>query len=112
MRASQIITASIAEDQDIMKLTAVPHAEVFNRLAEIHESRYVEEVDELVLQTWRMKTSKNPHWNTTMDYIENWRRGVLLATTSGYHNLMLRWNTRTLMSRHPLRGPRGVFGKL
>ena len=56
----------------------------------------MEEVDELVLQTWRMKTSKNPRWNTTMDYIKDWRRGVLLATTSGYHNLVLRWNTRTL----------------
>ena len=32
----------------------------------------------------------------TRDYIKDWRRGVLLATTSGYHNLVLQWNVRTL----------------
>ena len=30
------------------------------------------------------------------DYIEDWRRGVLMATTVGYHNLVIRWNVRTL----------------
>ena len=69
---------------------------MFNWLVEIYEDRYKEEVDELVLQTWRMKMSKNPYWSTMRDYIEDWRRGVLLATTSGYHNLVLRWNIRTL----------------
>ena len=68
---------------------------MFSQLAEIRAGRYKEEVDELVLQTWRMKMSKNPHWSMTRDYIEDWRRGVLLATTSKYHNLVLRWNIRT-----------------
>ena len=80
-------------------LIALNHVEAFNRLAEIRESQYVEEVDKLVLQTWRMKTSKNPRWNATTHYIEDWRRGVLLTTTSGYHNLVLRWNVRTLPQR-------------
>ena len=49
-----------------------------------------------MLSTWRMKTVKNPRWGTTQDHIEDWRRGVLMATTIGYHNLVLHWNTQTL----------------
>ena len=59
MRASDLFVVSTAEIQGMEFLIALNHVEVFNRLAEIRESRYVEEVDELVLQTWRMKTSKN-----------------------------------------------------
>ena len=97
MRASNLFVVSTAEIQGMEFLIALNHVEAFNRLAEIRESQYVEEVDELVLQIWRMKTNKNPRWNTTTDYIEDWRMGVLITTTSGYHNLVLRWNTRTLL---------------
>ena len=41
-------------------------------------------------------TTKNPNWGETSDYIEDWRRGVLIATTVGYHNLVIRWNPQTL----------------
>ena len=49
-------------------------------------------------------TTKNPNWGETSDYIEDWRRGVLIATTVGYHNLIIRWNPRTLpRPKDPLR---------
>ena len=63
---------------------------------EIGASWWAEKVEELVLQTWRVKMNKNSHWDIIRD-IKDWRRGVLLATTSGYHNLVLWWNVRTLL---------------
>ena len=90
MRASLFFAVLTAENQDITWLTVVSHVEVFGRLAEIGARQWQEEVGELALQTWRMKTTKNPHWDMMRDYIEDWRRGVLLATTIGYHNLVLR----------------------
>ena len=43
-----------------------------------------------------MKTIKNPQWGTTQDLIEEWRRKVLIVTTTKYHNLVIHWNTWTL----------------
>ncbi|ETW77052.1 hypothetical protein HETIRDRAFT_454461 [Heterobasidion irregulare TC 32-1] len=44
---------------------------------------------------WKEKTT-HPLWETKREYIEEWRQRMFLATTSGYHNLVLRWNVLTL----------------
>ena len=43
-----------------------------------------------------MRTTKDPLWETKQDYIKEWRRNTLIMTTSGYHNLVVRWNVGTL----------------
>ena len=73
-----------------------PNLEAFGRLEEIRVARWEEEVGELAKWTWKRMTTKNPNWGETLDFIEDWRRGVLIATTVGYHNLAIRWNPRTL----------------
>ncbi|ETW77138.1 hypothetical protein HETIRDRAFT_454516 [Heterobasidion irregulare TC 32-1] len=44
---------------------------------------------------WKEKTT-HPLWETKREYIEEWRWRILIAMTSGYHNLVLRWNICTL----------------
>lgn len=96
MMASPLPIVLIVDEKGIGRITAALPVEVFPCLEEIGASRWAEEVEELVLQTWRMKTIKNPRWETMRDFIEDWRRGVLMATTTGYHNLVIWWNMRTL----------------
>ena len=89
-----VITAA---KRDIGILTARHHLlEAFRCLEEIHTERWEEEVDTLAQSTWKMKTTKNLLWETKADYIKEWRRNTLIATTSGYHNLVVRWNVGTL----------------
>ena len=44
-----------------------------------------------------MKTRQDPLWETKWKYIEKWQRGVLITTTSRYHNLVIHWNVWTLL---------------
>ena len=69
---------------------------MFQRLEEIHAERWEEEVDTLARLTWEMRTTKDPLWETKQEYIKEWQRNVLIATTSRYHNLVVRWNVGTL----------------
>ena len=43
-----------------------------------------------------MRTTKDPLWEAKWDYIKEWQRNTLIMTTSGYHNLVVRWNIGTL----------------
>ena len=88
-----VITAA---KQSIGILTAHHLIEVFPCLKEIHAERWVKEVDELTQLTWKMKTMKDPLWETKREYIREWQRNTLITTASGYHNLVIRWNVGTL----------------
>ena len=89
MMASLTAPVSIVKSQGILQLTIVPHLEAFNWLAEIGTNQWAEEIEELMVLTWRMKMVKNPQWGRTQDFIEDWRRGVLIVTTAKYHNLVI-----------------------
>ena len=83
--------------QDIGILTVHHHLlEAFRRLEEIRTERWEEEVDALTQSIWKMRTMKDPLWETKADYIKEWQRNTLITTTSGYHNLVVRWNVGTL----------------
>ena len=43
-----------------------------------------------------METMKDPLWETKREYVKEWQRNTLIATTSGYHNLVVHWNMGTL----------------
>ena len=93
---------------DIGILTAHHHLlEVFGRLEEIRAERWEEKVDTLVQLTWEMRTTKDLLWETKQDYIKEWRRNTLIATTSGYHNLVIQWNMGTL-PQGPTNPPRAM----
>ena len=62
---------------------------MFGRLEEICMERWEEKVDTLAQSTWKMRTTKDPLWETKVDYIKEWWRNTLIATTSGYHNLVV-----------------------
>ena len=99
MRASPLTRVTPAGNPGISCRTVAHHhpdLEAFGRLEGIRVARWEEEVGELAKWTWKRMTTKNPNWGETSDYIEDWRRGVLIATTVGYHNLVIRWNPRTL----------------
>ena len=73
-----------------MILTARHHLlEVFGRLEEIRAERWEEKVDALTQSTWKMRTTKDLLWETKVDYIKEWWRNTLIATTSSYHNLVI-----------------------
>ncbi|ETW85248.1 hypothetical protein HETIRDRAFT_448412 [Heterobasidion irregulare TC 32-1] len=61
-------------------------------LNHFHTQPAGEETAQLI---WKEKTT-HPLWETKREYIEEWRQRMFIATTSGYHNLVLRWNVRTL----------------
>ena len=106
MRASPLSRVTPAGNPGILHRIVAhhPNLEAFGRLEEIRVVRWEEEVGELAKWTWKRMTTKNPNWGETSDYIEDWRRGVLIATTVGYHNLVIRWNPRTLpRPENPLR---------
>ena len=95
--ASHDLYVITVEKWDITCLTACHHLlEVFQCLEEIHAERWEEEVDALVQSTWREKTTKDLLWETKQEYIQEWRRNIQITTTSGYHNLVVRWNMSTL----------------
>ena len=89
MMASHPHLIITVESQDIGIMTAYLHEEVFPRLEKICTEYWEEEVDALVQSTLKIKTTKNPLWETKRDYVKEWQRGVLLATTTGYHNLVI-----------------------
>ena len=39
---------------------------------------------------------ERPALETKREYVEEWQRNTLIATTSSYHNLVIRWNMGTL----------------
>ena len=95
--ASHSLHVITAAKWDIGILTACHHLlEAFGCLEEVHVEKWEEKVDALVQSTWEMRTTKDPLWETKWDYIKEWRRNTLIATTSGYHNLVVRWNVGTL----------------
>ena len=95
--ASHSLHVITAAKWDIGILTACHHLlEAFRCLEEIRTERWEEEVDALAQSTWKMKTTKNPLWETKADYIKEWWRNTLITMTSGYHNLVVRWNVGTL----------------
>ena len=85
------LCAIIAEKRDIGQLTVMPHAEAFGRLEDIRVTKWEEEVGELAKWTWK-RMVRNPNWEEMADFIESWRRMVLVSATVGYHNLVVRWN--------------------
>ena len=95
-------------DQGIGQLTVRYHAEAFPLLEEIHAERWEEEVDELVQLIWKMKMM-DPLWETKREYIKEWQRNTLIATTSGYHNLVVQWNVGTL-PQGPTNPPHAMEG--
>ena len=96
MMASHCHLVITAGKQGIGILTAHHLIEAFLRLEEIHTERWEEEVDVLVLLTWKMRMTKDLLWETKREYVEEWQRNTLIATTSSYHNLVIRWNMGTL----------------
>ena len=72
-----------------------PNLEAFGQLEDIRVAKWEEEVGELAKWTWKRMT-RNPGWEETTSFIESWRRAVLVSTTVGYHDLVVRWNPRTL----------------
>ena len=72
-----------------MHLTAHPHIEAFHYLKKAHADQWVKEGEEVVWLTLKMKTRQDPLWETKWKYIEEWQRGVLIATTSRYYNLVV-----------------------
>ena len=57
---------------------------------------------------WKMKMM-DPLWETKREYIKEWQRNTLIVTTSGYHNLVVRWNVGTL-PQGPTNRPRAMQG--
>ena len=115
MRASPLTRVTPVGNPGILHRTVAhhPNLEAFGRLEEIRVVKWEEEVGELTKWTWKRMTTKNPNWGETSDYIEDWRRGVLIATTVGYHNLVIRWNPRTLpRPEDPLRTMEGATYRL
>ena len=94
--ASHHLHVITAEKQDIGILTAHHLLKAFPLLEEIHAERWEEEVDALVQLTWEMRTTKDPLWETKREYVKEWWRNTLITMTSGYHNLVVRWNVGTL----------------
>ena len=95
--ASRDLHVTIVEKWDIGILTARHHPlEVFQRLGEICMEKWEEEVDALTQLTWKMKTTKDLLWETKWEYVKEWQRNMLITMTSGYHNLVIRWNVGTL----------------
>ena len=91
-RRPHVITAA---KQDIGILIA-HHLEAFPCLEEIHAERWEEEVDALMWLTWETRMTKDPLWETKWEYVKEWWRNTLIATTSRYHNLVVQWNVGTL----------------
>ena len=79
----------IVKGQDTLQLTADPYIEVFNHLKEAYVDQWVKKGEELVQSIWRMKTIENLLWETKQGYIKEWRRGILVATTTGHYNLVV-----------------------
>ncbi|ETW74706.1 hypothetical protein HETIRDRAFT_456262 [Heterobasidion irregulare TC 32-1] len=67
-----------------------PHkpVEAFNQFEETRRDAWVRQGEETVQLIWKEKTT-HPLWETKQEYIEEWRRRMLIAMTSGYHNLVL-----------------------
>ncbi|ETW84847.1 hypothetical protein HETIRDRAFT_450191 [Heterobasidion irregulare TC 32-1] len=62
---------------------------------ETRRDAWVRQGEETAWLIWKEKTT-HPLWETKREYIEEWRQRMFLAMTSGYHNLVLRWNVFTL----------------
>ena len=93
--ASRHLHVTIAAKRDIGILTAHHPLAAFPRLEEIHTEMWEEKVDALMQLTWKVRT-EDPLWETKQEYIKEWQRSTLIMTTSGYHNLVIRWNIDTL----------------
>ena len=89
MMASHPYLIITMESWDIGIMTAHLHEEAFPHLEEIYAERWEEEVDALIQSTWKIKMNKNPLWETKWEYIKEWQRGILVMTTSEYHNLVI-----------------------
>ncbi|ETW86446.1 hypothetical protein HETIRDRAFT_98969 [Heterobasidion irregulare TC 32-1] len=69
--------------------------EAFAQFEETRRDTWVRQGEETARLIWKEKTT-HPLWETKREYIEEWRWRMLITTTSGYHNLVLRWNIHTL----------------
>ncbi|ETW76440.1 hypothetical protein HETIRDRAFT_105921 [Heterobasidion irregulare TC 32-1] len=82
-------------DMDIDATRKHNAEKAFAQFEETRRDAWVRQGEETAQSIWREKTT-HPLWETKQEYIKEWRRRMLIAMTSRYHNLVLRWNIRTL----------------
>ncbi|ETW82665.1 hypothetical protein HETIRDRAFT_108895 [Heterobasidion irregulare TC 32-1] len=93
-------------DMDIDATRKRNAEKAFAQFEETRKDAWVRQGEETARLIWREKTT-HPLWETKREYIKEWRQRTFTATTSGYHNLVLRWNVLTLP--HP-DDPRRTMG--